>query len=311
VTDREDGRIDCTKVVVQSQLGHDSHLHPMDNLAGCRGEFKTDPGNSHGPGQNLYVAMAVQYTDGGGRGGVPALTGSAHLVLEPKRKEAEHHEGLGGAQGGPVVVNNAQASAGKRLGEIEHGDWIAYNPVNLSKIQSVTVGAASGGLGGTIEFRADSPTGQLLGKADIPNTGDWGNVISPTVQLANPGRTVKLYAVFTNPAWTPTSPDLLSLDWLYFNGDGMAKPGTLAGITLTATPATGAAPLNVSFASAVTPPAGRTITGYSWDFGDNTAAGTGASVTHQYARKGVYSARLTTTDSVGVHSSKTVLVTVS
>ncbi|MBP2319893.1 glucose/arabinose dehydrogenase/PKD repeat protein/type 1 glutamine amidotransferase [Kibdelosporangium banguiense] len=309
VTDREDGRIDCTKVVVQSQLGHDAHLHPMDNVTGCRGEFKTDQGASHGPGQNLYVGMAVQYADGGGARSVPSLTGSARLVLEPKRKEAEHYEEIGGAQGGPVVISNTGASAGKRLGEIEHGDWVAYDPVNLTKINSVTVGAASGGLGGKIEFRADSPTGQLLGSVTIPDTGGFGNVISPTVPLANPGRTVKLYAVFTNPAWSPDKADLLSLDWLQFNGEGMTKPGTSAGIVITATPATGTAPLNVSLSSAVTPPPGRTITGYSWDFGDNTAAGTGASVTHQYARKGVYTARLTTTDSAGVHSTNTVSIT--
>ncbi|MET0236264.1 MAG: ThuA domain-containing protein [Kibdelosporangium sp.] len=309
VTDREDGRIDCTKVVVQSQLGHDLHLHPMDNVTGCKGEFKTDQGASHGPGQNLYVGMAVQYADNGGPRGVPSLTGSARLVLEPKRKEAEHHEGLGGAQGGPVVIANSGASAGNRLGEIEHGDWVAYDPVNLTKIDSVTVGAASGGIGGTIEFRADSPAGQVLGSVAIPNTGGFGNVISPTVPLTNPGRTVKLYAVFTNPTWSPDKADLLSLDWLQFNGEGMTKPGTSAGIVLTATPPAGVAPLNVSLSSAVTPPAGRTITGYSWDFGDNTAAGTGASVTHQYVRKGVYTARLTTTDSAGVHSTNTVKIT--
>ncbi len=311
VTDREDGRIDCSKVVVQSQLGHDLHLHPMDNTTGCRGEFKTDQGTSHGPGQNLFVAMAVQYTDAGGVRGTPALTGSAHIGLEPKRKEAEHHEGLGGAQGGPVVVSNAAASAGKRLGEIENGDWVSYDPVNLTNIDSVTAGVSSGGLGGKIEFRADSPTGQLLGSLDVPNTGDWNNVISPTVPLADPGRSVKLFLVFTNPAWTPASPDLMSLDWLNFNGNGMAKPGTAADITVTATPSSGTAPLSVALKGTATAPSGRTITGYAWDFGDNSAAGSGASVTHQYTKKGTYTARLTTTDSAGVHTARTVVVTVS
>jgi cytochrome c len=311
VTDREDGRIDCTKVVVQSQLGHDLHLHPMDNTTGCRGEFETDQGTSHGAGQNLYVAMAVQYADNGGPRGVPSLIGSAHIGLEPKRKEAEHHEGLGGAQGGPVVVANSTASAGNRLGEIENGDWVAYDPINLTNIRSVTVGVSSGGIGGTIEFRADSPTGQVLGSLAVPNTGGWNNVISPTVNLANPGRSVKLYAVFVNPAWTPAQADLMSLDWLQFNGNGMAKPGTAAQITVTSTPASGAAPLDVTLRGTATAPSGRTITGYSWDFGDNTAAGTGTTVTHQYTRKGTYTARLTTTDSAGVHSSNTVLVTVS
>ncbi|WP_235998745.1 ThuA domain-containing protein [Qaidamihabitans albus] len=219
VNDREDGSIDCSKVVVQSQLGHDDHLHPMDNVTGCRGEVTTDAGDSHGPGQNLYAALSAQYTDGGGPGDVPALTGSAHVTLEPKFKEAEHFEDTGGVQ----VLNRGDASAGKRLGEIEHGDWVAYEPVHLMGIDSVTPAVGSGGIGGTIEFRADSPTGELLGSVEVPNTGGWGEVVTPTVPLTDPGRTVKLHLVFSNPDWSPDQADLLSLDSLQFNGKGVTR----------------------------------------------------------------------------------------
>ncbi|CAM5360897.1 Sugar-binding protein OS=Streptomyces griseus subsp. griseus (strain JCM 4626 / NBRC) OX=455632 GN=SGR_924 PE=4 SV=1 [Streptomyces griseus subsp. griseus] len=68
VTDAEDGgsgRIDCSRVVVQSQLGHDTHLHPLDNYTGCTGEIITDAGDSHGPGQNLYYGITAQYEDRG------------------------------------------------------------------------------------------------------------------------------------------------------------------------------------------------------------------------------------------------------
>ncbi|PXY24426.1 ThuA domain-containing protein [Prauserella flavalba] len=219
VIDAEDRTIDCSKVVVQSQLGHDDHLHPMDNVTGCTGEIATDAGDSHGPGQNLYAALSAQYTDDGGRGGVPALTGSAHLTLEPKHKEAEHFEDHSGID----VLERADASAGKRLGEIEHGDWVAYDPIHLQGIDSLTVSASSGGIGGTIEFRADAPDGELLGSVDVPNTGGWGNVVNTDVTLTDPGRTVKLYLVFVNPAWTPDQPDLLSLDVLQFNGKGVTS----------------------------------------------------------------------------------------
>jgi cytochrome c len=128
------------------------------------------------------------------------------------------------------------------------------------------------------------------------------------VSLVDPGHSVKLYVVFDNPAWTPTSPDLLSLDWLRFNGEGLTAPGTSTGITASASVT---APLTYAFSSVVSPPSGRTITGYSWDFGDNSAAVSGASASHKYARKGTYTARLTTTDSAGAHSSGTVVVTVS
>jgi glucose/arabinose dehydrogenase len=224
VRDVEDRAIDCTRVVVQSQLGHDSHLHPLDNFTGCEGVIVTDPGESHGPGQNLYYGISAQYEDKGASG-VPSLTGSASLILRPKLREAEHFNATGGANGGAEIVSQPDASGGRRLAEIEHGDWITLDPANLRRIDSVTVGASSGGLGGAVEFRAGSPTGRLLGKVTIPNTGGWDNVISPTVRLADPGRTTKLYVVFTNPSWSPEKPDLLALDWLHFNGHGVkARP---------------------------------------------------------------------------------------
>ncbi|WP_351227458.1 ThuA domain-containing protein [Streptomyces sp. NPDC002133] len=315
VKDREDGRhspIDCSRVVVQSQLGHDSHLHPLDNYTGCAGEIVTDAGDSHGPGQNLYYGISAQYEDKGGPGGVPALTGSASLTLRPAYREAEHFTTTGGAQGGAVVASRADASGGKRLTEIENGDWIMLDPVHLKGIDSVTVGAASAGLGGTVDFRADSPTGPLLGRVTVPDTGDWGNVVSPTTTLKDPGRTVKLYAVFTNPAWSAEKPDLFAVDWLHFNGRGVEKrPGTK--VALTATPGTGAAPLTVALASTVKPVSGRTIAAYHWDFGDNSKATApeGPGATHTYARPGAYTAHLTVTDDKGDTTTGAVRITVS
>ncbi|OLF06042.1 sugar-binding protein [Actinophytocola xinjiangensis] len=214
--DAEDRTIDCARVVVQSQLGHDSHLHPMDNVTGCTGTLSTDTGDSHGPGQNLYAAVSAQYTDGGAPG-APPLVGSAHVVLEPKHKEAEHLEDSSGVE----ILDRPAASAGKRLGEIEHGDWVAYTPVNLTNITTVQVTASSGGIGGTVEFRADAPDGELLGSVEVANTGSWDTTVTLDAPLTDPGRTVTLYAVFVNPDWGPDKADLLSLDALRFVGQGV------------------------------------------------------------------------------------------
>ena len=83
VTDPEDTTIDCSKVTVQTQLGHDSHAHPLDVYTGCSGLLATeaDAGDGHGPGQNLYTLITAQYTDGGAAGGVPALTGSTRVAV--------------------------------------------------------------------------------------------------------------------------------------------------------------------------------------------------------------------------------------
>ncbi|WP_079036623.1 ThuA domain-containing protein [Streptomyces silaceus] len=310
VTDKEDGRIDCARVVVQSQLGHDSHLHPLDNYTGCTGEIVTDAGDSHGPGQNLYYGITAQYEDKGA-GDVPALTGSASLTLRTSFREAEHRTATGGAHDGVVTGDRADASGGKRLIEIEDKDWVSFDPVHLKGVDSVTVGAASGGLGGDVEFRAGSPTGKLLGKVTVPNTGGWDRLVSPTTALAKHDGTTKLYAVFTNPQWSADKPDLLTLDWLRFNGPGVEKrPG--ARVSLTAAPGSGAPPLAVTFTSKVELPAGRTAASYHWDFGDNSkpSGGTeGPGATHTYARAGAYTAHLTVTDDKGDTTTGAVRIT--
>ncbi|MFD0745944.1 ThuA domain-containing protein [Phytohabitans flavus] len=234
VNDAEDGTIDCSRVVVQTQLGHDAHTHPLDNYTGCSGVAVTDAsaGDGHGPGQNLYVVLTAQYTDGGAPGGVPPLVGSTLSELQVKNKEAEHFDG---SSGGVQVLDRATARAGKRLGDIDNGEWINFGPVNLTGIDTVTLGVSSGSSGGAVEFRAGSPTGQLLGRATIANTGGWDAVVSPTVALTRPAGTVTLYVVFVNPAQVGGTPDLMSLDWLRFNGVGV-KQETGATVVARATP---------------------------------------------------------------------------
>ncbi|MEV1044098.1 ThuA domain-containing protein [Streptomyces sp. NPDC049916] len=297
--DGKDGPIDCSRVVVQSQLGHDTHLHPLDNYTGCTGEIVTDAGDSHGPGQNLYYGITAQYEDKGAPD-APQLTGSTSLTLRTSYREAEHHIGTGGDNGGAEVADRADAAGGKRLIEIEDGDWVAFEPVHLKGVDSVTVGASSGGLGGTVEFRAGSPTGELLGSVTVPATGGWDKLVSPTSELKDPGGTTKLYVVFTNPEWDTGKADLLSLDWLHFNGPGVEKAdGTQ--VTVEAEPSSGTAPSTVRLTGTVEPAAGRTIASYHWDFGDNTkpSGPEGATATHSYARKGAYTAHLTVTDDKG------------
>ncbi|MEV7894547.1 ThuA domain-containing protein [Streptomyces cyaneofuscatus] len=313
VTDEEDGQsgpIDCSRVVVQSQLGHDTHLHPLDNYTGCTGEIVTDAGDSHGPGQNLYYGITAQYEDKGAPD-APALTGSTSLTLRTSHREAEHFISTGGRNGGAEVGSRADASGGKRLIEIEDGDWVTFDPVNLKGVGSVTVGASSGGLGGTVEFRAGSPTGELLGSVTVPSTGGWEKLISPTTELKDPGGTTKLYAVFTNPEWSDGKADLLSVDWLHFNGPGVEKAGGTE-VAVQAEPASGTAPLTVALSSTVEPAEGRTIASYHWDFGDNVkpTGPEGATATHRYDRKGAYTAHLTVTDNKGDTSTGAVRIDV-
>ncbi len=52
-------------------------------------------------------------------------------------------------------------------------------------------------------------------------------------------------------------------------------------------------------ATTSTPPPGRTITGYHWNFGDGTTSSQGPNTSHAYTRAATYVVTLTVTDNVG------------
>jgi hypothetical protein len=97
--------------------------------------------------------------------------------------------------GGVQVANHAPAVGGKTAGYIDANDWIAFTGVDLNTAKGVTARISSAGAGGTIEYRAGSTTGTLLGSVTVPSTGGWEtfrDVFTPLA--ANAGTT--LYLVF-------------------------------------------------------------------------------------------------------------------
>ncbi|MFK4106675.1 PQQ-dependent sugar dehydrogenase [Streptomyces sp. NPDC019531] len=193
VSDPEDGRsIDCTKVKVTFVLGHDSHGHPVTSANGCTGTIQTSADGGHDEDANIFGVMDAEYTDNGGGGQAP-LTNHDQSVLQPRHRQAEHF----GTGSGVSIIAKDTAHGGNTVGDISDGDWISFTPYVLSNAKSLSARISSGGTGGTLEIRAGSSTGTLLGKATVPVTGGWETFQDITANLSRaPRGTTTLYLVF-------------------------------------------------------------------------------------------------------------------
>ncbi|MBP2335085.1 glucose/arabinose dehydrogenase/PKD repeat protein [Saccharothrix coeruleofusca] len=192
VTDPEDGQVDCSKVTVEYILGHDSHGHPLSRATGCEGVIATPSDGGHGMDANIFGVINASYTDTGAPG-APALTGSDEVILQPKDKQAEFFTTMQGVQ----VVEAGEAEGDKRVGHIDDGDWIAFDPVNLAGVDAIGYRVSSGGSGGVIEVRVDSPDGALVQQVAVPATGGWDNYVDiAPAPITDPGGTHRLFLVF-------------------------------------------------------------------------------------------------------------------
>ncbi|MER5915075.1 PQQ-dependent sugar dehydrogenase [Streptomyces sp. NPDC001982] len=193
VTDPEDGpNIDCSKVTINFILGHDTHGHPLTSATGCSGTIQTSADGGHDEDANIFGVFDAEYTDGGG-GGQAALTSHDQSVTQPRHRQAEHF----GDSSGVTIYNKATAHGGRTVGDIDNGDWISFTPYVLSNAKSISARISSSGAGGTLEVRAGSATGTLLGKATVPVTGGWETFQDVSADLSRaPRGTTTLYLVF-------------------------------------------------------------------------------------------------------------------
>ncbi|MEU0146122.1 PQQ-dependent sugar dehydrogenase [Streptomyces sp. NPDC006288] len=192
VTDPEDGTIDCSKVKVTFIIGHDSHGHPQTSANGCSGTVQTIADGEHDPNANIFGVWDAEYTDKGANG-QPALTSHDEHISQPSHRQAEHYGGSAGVS----VVSHTAARGGKTVGNIENGDWISFKPYALDNATKLTARVSSAGAGGTLEVRAGSATGTLLGSVAVPVTGSWETFQDVSTNLTDrPAGTTTLHLVF-------------------------------------------------------------------------------------------------------------------
>ncbi|GAB3457218.1 ThuA domain-containing protein [Actinophytocola sediminis] len=283
ITDPEE-QTDCDSAILRVSLGHDAHDHLIDTINACEGEFATQHDEGHADANVFYTAES-SYTDGGANG-QPALTGRDLAVLQPKHKQAEYHSSASGV----TVQDDPAAQAGKRVGEVSDGDWIAFTPVNLHQIDGIAARVHGSSAGGSIELRAGAPDGALVATIPVPQTG--GYVTVPPAEVTDPGGTTTLYAVFQT-----TADNQFTVDSLDFVGKGVSV-NAAPYVAVNATPASGAAPLEVALSTTVTDPEGDEPFSYAWDLGDGSTS-TEANPTHTYTEPGTYTATVTVTDAAG------------
>ncbi len=187
VTDPEDGTINCARVKVTYLLGHDQHQHQITSKTGCSGSIAVPVDGEHDPAANVYGVFDAEYTDNGG-----LTTHNVHK-LQPRHRQAEHF----GAQQGIQPAAHAGAEGGQTVGFTDNGDWISFAPYALGNATSITARVSSAGPGGTLEVRAGSATGTLLGTAAVAPTGSWDTFVNVSANLGGaPSGTTTLFLVF-------------------------------------------------------------------------------------------------------------------
>ncbi|QBJ88892.1 carbohydrate-binding protein [Streptomyces seoulensis] len=193
VTDPEDGQnIDCSKVTVHFILGHDTHGHPLTSAKGCSGTIQTSADGGHDENEDIFGVFDAEYTDNGG-GGQAALTSHDQNVAQPRHRQAEHYTDSSGV----TLQSKDTAHGGNSVGDIHSGDWISFTPYALGNARKISARVSSGGAGGTLEIRAGSAKGTLLGKATVPVTGGWETFQDVSADLTRaPKATTTLFLVF-------------------------------------------------------------------------------------------------------------------
>ncbi|MEV4316647.1 carbohydrate-binding protein [Actinocrispum sp. NPDC049592] len=175
---------------------------------GVGGTLEVRTGSASGP---LVGSVAVANTGSwdnfvtvsAGLSGVPAGTTSLFLVFKGVTGQGNLFDldsfTFGGS--GPVTrtvegeaftstsgvqaAAHAPASGGQTAGFIENGDWAGYSQVPAAGARSFSARVSSAGSGGTIQVRAGSATGALLGSVSVPNTGGWETFQTVSTSLSS------------------------------------------------------------------------------------------------------------------------------
>ena len=123
-------------------LGHDSHAHQITSQTGCTGTITIPVDGEHDDAANIFAVFDAD---------VHRQRRADHRtrqhILQPRHRQAEHFSDLVGHQ---ARSPRPTAEGGKTVGDIDNGDWIAFDAVQAEQRHlGSPPGSPPAGAGGT------------------------------------------------------------------------------------------------------------------------------------------------------------------
>ncbi|MBF9252296.1 ThuA domain-containing protein [Pontibacter sp. 172403-2] len=165
-----------------------------------------------GAGESGMYVISASYTDKGNKVTGP-LTGREVVMLRNPKVQAEDFDSFRN-----VGRQQPHGDGNSVVSDIKDGSYISFKNIDLTGIKEIAFQVMSRDNDGTIEVRAGSPNGKLVGTANI-NPGldeqGWKTVTVPVI--TRPKGVNELFFVFRNKVVKDKS--FMNLDWIYFGMD--------------------------------------------------------------------------------------------
>lgn len=143
-----------------------------------------------GKKEGAYIIQAT-YTDKGGKAIGPLTTSQSLALRSPKIKAVNNDESKGVSKFAVEQLGGDVAAA------TENESYIAFKGIDLTGVKVIIIGAFSQkgmSVGGTVEVRLGSPTGTVVGTAEVPEAS-----MNPLKIKVDTAGEQNIYFVFKNP----------------------------------------------------------------------------------------------------------------
>jgi PKD repeat protein len=270
---------------------------------------------------------AANFSVSGGTGRITAARGSNMFAYLPGVSSSDTEVRATASFARPTAGSVYVGLVGRRVGANTYGARVVVSPTGTVQLhlqrntdtvlRSASVPGLTFSTGDRLQYRLQvlgtSPTTiqAKVWKVGAAEPAAWQASITDATAALQSAGSIGLYSYLGSSA-TPTS-IAVSVDdlWAGPTGAGTVPPPPAANAAPTAAFSSTSADLTASFDGSGSQDSDGTIASYSWNFGDSTAAGSGANPSHLYAAAGTYPVTLTVTDDDGATGAATREVTVT